>query len=110
MVMGMGKGGPLVLVKAVAPALAIECVCLALPRAPWKRWQALLAAYAGVVAWVAKDVVELWLAGADKPVLLTQAAWSGLGAGFFSTLAALLAPTLLRRLAHHGLIPEDRQP
>jgi len=110
MVMGIGKGGPLVLLKMLAPALAIELVCLVLPKAPWIRWQAVLAAWAGVVAWIGKGMLELALAGADRAVLATEAGLKALGGGLFATLAALLVPTLLRRLAHHGMIPAERQP
>jgi len=110
MVMGIGKGGPLVLLKMLAPALAIEIVCLLLPKAPWTRWQAVLAAWAGVVAWIGKGMLELALAGADRAVLATEAGLKALGGGLFATLAALLVPTLLKRLAHHGLVPEERQP
>ena len=63
--MGIGRGGPLVLLKMLAPALTIEIVCLVLPNAPWIRWQAVLVAWAGVVAWISKGMLELWLAGAD---------------------------------------------
>jgi hypothetical protein len=110
MVMGIGKGGPLVLLKFLAPALAIEIVCLLLPKAPWTRWQAVLAAWAGVVAWIGKGMLELALAGADRAVLATEAGLKALGGGLFATIAALLVPTLLKRLAHHGLVPKERQP
>lgn len=110
MVMGIGKGGPLVLLKILAPALAIEIVCLLLPMAPWKRWQAVLAAWSGVVAWVGKGMLELALAGADRAVMMTEAGLKILGGGIFATVAALLVPTLLKRLAQHGLITEERQP
>lgn len=110
MVMGIGKGGPLVLLKMLAPALAIEIVCFALPKAPWIRWQAVLVAWAGVMAWIGKGMLELWMAGADRAVLATEAGVKAIGGGLFATVAALLVPTLLKRLAHHGMIPAERQP
>ena len=63
-----------------------------------------------VVAWIGKGMLELALAGADRTVMLTEAGMKALGGGIFATLAALLVPTLLRRLAQHGLIPAERQP
>jgi hypothetical protein len=110
MVMGIGRGGPLVLLKFLAPALAVEIICLLLPKAPWTRWQAVLAAWAGVAAWIGNGMLELALAGADRAVLATEAGLKALGGGLFATIAALLVPTLLKRLAHHDLVPKERQP
>jgi hypothetical protein len=63
-----------------------------------------------VAAWIGKGMLELALAGADRVVLATEAGLKAVGGGIFATIAALLVPTLLERLAHHGLVPKERQP
>ncbi|WP_028115635.1 hypothetical protein [Ferrimonas senticii] len=110
MLLGIGKGGPLILLKFMFPAAAIELACLLLPFAPWQRKTAILVGLCGLAAWIAKGMFELWLAGADAQFMLLQMGWKGLGGGLFTLLAALCVPPLLARLAHHQLIPQQRQP
>ncbi|WP_086481905.1 hypothetical protein [Oceanospirillum sanctuarii] len=104
MVMGVGKGGPLILLKMALPALTMEMALLLLPMAAWTLWQAVLVALAGMLAWLLKGVLGLWLAGAESDVILLQIGWKLLGGGLFSVLAALLVPGVMRKLAHHGLV------
>ncbi|WP_028107880.1 hypothetical protein [Ferrimonas futtsuensis] len=110
LVLGVGKGGPLVVLKFALPALAMEAALLLLPRAPWFRIQALLVALAGLTAWLLKGGVELYLAGADASVIAAQLAWKGLGGCLFSLLGALAVPPLMSLLAHHQLLSPRRHP
>ncbi|WP_028111358.1 hypothetical protein [Ferrimonas kyonanensis] len=110
LIMGVGKGGPLVLLKFLLPAMAMELALLLLPMAPWFTAQALLVAAAALTVWVGKGALELWLAGADPALILVQSGWKTLGGGLFSILGACCTPMLLQRLAHHQLIPTHRQP
>lgn len=110
MVLGVGKGGPLVLLKFMMPAIAVELALTALPFAPWYRLQAMVVAFAGVLAWTAKGAMELMLASATFEVIVIQVGWKLLGGCVFAALACLMVPTLLRHLAHHQLIPPSRLP
>jgi len=108
MVMGVGKGGPLILMKMALPALTMEIALLLLPMAAWTLWQAVLVALAGMLAWLFKGVLGLWLAGAESEVIMLQMGWKMLGGGLFSILAALLVPGVMRKLAHHGLVTNPK--
>ncbi|QIZ77300.1 core component of ECF transporter [Ferrimonas lipolytica] len=110
MLLGIGKGGPLILLKFLLPAVGIELACLLLPFAPWHRVTAIAAGAAGLIAWVIKGATEMALAGADIDIILMQMGWKSFGGGIFTVLAALCVPLLLQRLAHHQLIPTERQP
>ena len=110
LIMGVGKGGPLILLKFVLPAMAMEAALLFVASAPWALMPSILVALAGLIAWVAKGAFELWLANADIAVILLQMGWKLLVGGLFSLLGVICARKLVQLLAHHQLIPDARRP
>ncbi|GAA4899351.1 core component of ECF transporter [Ferrimonas pelagia] len=110
MIMGMGKGGPLVLLKFMMPAVALEFALLFLPNAPWRFITAWAVAFVGVLGWALKGAIEMWLVGAAWELIAVKALWKTGGGTLFAGLACLMVPKLLRHLAHHQLIGEHRVP
>jgi len=104
MALGMGRGGPLILLKLALPGLAVDLGWLLFPnRMPPLLRGALLGACAGATHFLPVLIAET-LTGVDPAVMLghaffaagTKAAFGAIGGGAGLAVAA--------RLRHHGVI------
>ena len=102
--LGMGAGGPMVLVKFLLPALVVE---LAGILSPAFVTSLLACATVGVLASVLRAAsttgVEM-LIGMDEEIMLRKALISAAMNGLWGGLGALAVPSIIRRLRINGLI------
>jgi len=102
--LGMGKGGPLVVSKVLLPALAVDFGALLLP---WLFGSVLLCALIGAAAGVTKFFgtagLDL-LVGMDPAVVWRHSLLEAVAAMAFGALGALGIPPVLRRLRAYGVL------
>jgi len=108
--LGMGKGGPLVIEKFLLPALAVDLGALLLP---WLFGSMLLCALVGAAAGATKFfgriAVDL-LAGMDPAVAWKHSLIEAFAAMVFGAVGALGVPPVLRRLRAYGvLLPNTKK-
>lgn len=108
MALGVGKGGPMILLKFILPAVAMDLMALLLPLSLGLRWRCILLAIIGCIAWASKGLLTDLLAGMTIEVAVIQYGLSVLKGSFFGVLAALLVPPVLARLKAHDLIHSDK--
>ncbi|OXS02620.1 core component of ECF transporter [Shewanella algae] len=109
MTLGVGKGGPLILLKFVVPAVSMDLALLLLANAFNLRWRFIALALVGCIAWAAKGLVEDLLVGMSEQVALVRFGLKCLQGGAFAIVGALLVPPVLRRLKAHDLLHKDTQ-
>ncbi|MGL5358697.1 MAG: core component of ECF transporter [Shewanella sp.] len=107
MALGVGKGGPMILLKFALPAVAMDLLGLLLPLAMALRWRCVILALTGTIAWALKVALTNVLAGMALELVLLQWGMSVLKGGVFAILGALLVPPVLARLASHDLLRRD---
>jgi hypothetical protein len=102
--LGMGKGGPLVVVKLVLPGLVVDAGA-ALPRRflPETLRAVLLGAAAGASDFFPAAAVEM-AAGMPAGLVLQHAALSAGAKAAFGALGGWAAAAIIRRLRDHGII------
>ncbi|MBV7316032.1 core component of ECF transporter [Shewanella sp. NIFS-20-20] len=107
MLLGVGKGGPLILIKYVMPAMAMDLTLLIFPIALMSR-SIFILAVTGALAWGLKDGVFRALAGmALDAAALTVAISTAQGLVFAIGGIALAIP-VLKQLKAHDLINDHR--
>lgn len=104
MVLSVGKGGPLILLKFAIPALAMDMSLIVLAGLFTLRWRCITVGLVGCLAWAMKGWVEDLLVGMTMQVALVQFGLSMLKGGVFTVLAASLVPSVLERLKSHDLL------
>lgn len=104
MALGVGKGGPLILLKFILPAISMDLVALLLPLSMNIHWRCVILGISGCIAWAGKVALANALAGMALDVMFIQWGISILQGGFFAILGALLVPPVLARLKAHDLI------
>jgi hypothetical protein len=104
MMLGMGQGGPLMLLRFLFPAIIVDCARLVYPRLttnyPACAFIGVLAAASRFVTIVVPDL----LAGMDWAVTSGHAVTSTVMGMGFGGLGALMVPAIVRRLKMHNLI------
>lgn len=107
MLLGMGQGGPLMLLRFLLPAVIVDCARLVYPRLAGNYGAC---AFVGVVAAASRFVTIVipdLLAGMEWSVVAGHAmASTAMGMGF-GGLGALMVPAIVRRLALHNLIETE---
>lgn len=104
MVLGLGRGGPLLLVRSVLPAFVIDVAAMVMP--------VLFQSYAlcMVVSTVAAStrMIEIfifdYLIGMDDSIILQSVLLEGLGNVLFGMAGSLLIPPVIRKLKAYGVI------
>jgi len=102
--MGMGKGGPLIVLKFILPGIAVDVAFVLYPLIPTSYIACVIAgALASSTRFVPSILIDS-LIGMDKTIVL-QKALIGAGMGMmFGGLGSAMIPPLVRRLKMHGLI------
>ena len=105
--LGMGKGGPLIILKFVIPGLIVDCGGIIYSGLPGSYVAcALVGAIASASRFVTIIVVE-WVVGMDWSLILQHAVISSSFGVLFGTLGSLMVPPVVRRLKASGLITRD---
>lgn len=104
MMLSVGKGGPLILMKFGLPALAMDLSMMLFSGLLTLKWRCVVVGLVGCFAWAAKVWVENLLMGMTIQVALVQFGLSMLRGGAFTLLAALMVPPVLNRLRAHDLL------
>jgi hypothetical protein len=105
--LGMGVGGPMVLIKFLLPALVVELVGFI---APAFVTSMVACAAVGILASMLRAATSTgveWLIGMDEEIMVRKAIISGLMNGVWGGLGALAVPSIIRRLRVNGLIEQD---
>jgi hypothetical protein len=104
--LGMGVGGPMVLVKFLLPALIVELAGFLFPGFIVSMLAcAAVGALASLTRAAASTGVE-WLLGMDEEIMLRKALIAGLFNALWGGLGSLAVPSIIRRLRLNGLIDQ----
>jgi hypothetical protein len=104
--LGMGVGGPIVLVKFLLPALVVELAGFLFPNFIVSMLAcAVVGALAALTRVAASTGVE-WLIGMEEEIMLRKALISGLFNALWGGLGSLAVPSIIRRLRLNGLIDQ----
>jgi hypothetical protein len=104
MALGMGKGGPLLLIKFVLPSLVVDVGAVALPFMFQSYFLcALVAAVASSTKFIDTYVVDR-LVKMNQEVILQHAFLETVPAVLFGVAGGLFVPPVIRRLKSHGVI------
>jgi len=104
MALGMGKGGPLLLIKFVLPALVVDAGAAVLP-SMFQSYLlcALVAAMAASTKFIDTYVMDL-LVAMNQDVILQHAFFEAAPAVLFGVAGGLFVPPVIRRLKSYGVI------
>ncbi|MDD2465697.1 MAG: hypothetical protein PHI97_16995 [Desulfobulbus sp.] len=102
--LGMGNGGPLLLVKFVLPGLIVDIMALIFPG----MFQSIfLCAFTGVLVGATQFMVGLtinYLMGMDADVLLQHALIKSMGNIIFAAAGGAAVPAVLKKLQAYGVV------
>jgi len=104
--LGMGKGGPLVLIKFLLPALVVELAGII---APTFITSMLACAVVGIIASAVRVIASTgveWLIGMEEEIIMQKALLAAATNSFFGAVGSLAVPTIIRRLRRNGLIDQ----
>ncbi len=108
MILGVGKGGPFILLKFALPAFAMDVALIFIANLFSLRWRCILLAVIGSIAWASKSWIQNLLVGMEPQVALVQFGLSSFKGGLFAIAGALLVPIIINRLDAHDLITRNR--
>ncbi|WP_076542147.1 core component of ECF transporter [Shewanella sp. UCD-KL21] len=104
MMLSVGKGGPLIIVKFALPAIAMDLALLFMAGLFNLRWQSIILALVGCFAWAARGWVANLMIGMSGQVALAKFGLNFIQGAAFAIAAALLVPPVLKRLYAHDLL------
>ncbi|PMG76263.1 core component of ECF transporter [Shewanella sp. 10N.286.51.B7] len=108
MILGVGKGGPFILLKFALPALAMDLALIFMANMFTLRWRCILLAIIGSIAWASKSWIQNLLVGMDPQVAFIQFGLSSVKGGVFAIAGALLVPVIINRLDAHDLLTTNK--
>jgi hypothetical protein len=105
LILGMGKGGPLILIRYLLPALVVDAMAVVLSDALFQSMLLcmLTAVLAASTRFLSDAAVDL-LAGMEFSVVLRHAGLQTASNVLFGAIGALGVPTVIRKLKAFGAI------
>jgi len=101
---GMGKGGPLILLKFIMPAFVIDIMSYLIPNFDQKiKTCILISTVASSTKFISTYIVD-YLIGMDQEILLYHAFIKSIGAIFFGILGSLMIPVVISRLKAYDIL------
>lgn len=108
--LGMGKGGPLLLLKFLFPSLCVDLAFLFFPGLGGSLLFCSLVGFVAAATRIIGVAVTDWLVGMDPEIIMAHAFIKTLGGALFGALGGLAAAPIIRKLKARGLLPATRQP
>jgi len=103
-VLGLGKGGPLIMLKFVLPAIVVDIGVMLVPIVFGSYLLcALLAALAASTKMIDTYVVDS-LVGMEQAIIFQHALLKASGGVFFGVIGSLLIPPVVRKLRAYGVV------
>lgn len=103
-IMGMGKGGPLIVVKFLIPGLVVDLVAGVVPGLFTSIWLCVFAAALAAATRFFGDCLMDYLMGMDPDILLRHAMVKSLGNVLFGMAGGIPVPAVIRKLKAYGAI------
>jgi hypothetical protein len=103
--LGMGRGGPLLLLKLLLPGLVVDAGAAFAPRFAGR---VAICALLGALSTLPRGLVLApleWLLGMDAELLILKTVLASAAAMVFGAVGGALVPPIYRRLAANGLLP-----
>jgi hypothetical protein len=108
-ILGMGKGGPLILIKFMLPGMAVDLAALiAVGLFDSVVLCVLAAALAGVTRFISTYCIDL-LAGMDQDILMQHALIQSAGNVLFAMAGGIAVPMVIRKLKAYGAVRQQPQ-
>lgn len=107
MILGMGKGGPLLLIKFVMPGLVVDLMAFFMPGLFQSVLLCMLTAgLAGATRFFSTFIID-YLVGMDMDVLLQHALIQSAGNILFGVAGGIAVPAVILKLKAHGAVLHD---
>lgn len=106
--LGMGKGGPLLLLKFVFPSLAVDLAFLLFPGMSGSLIFCFLVGMIAAATRIVGVATTDYLVGMDPAIIMTHALIKTLGGALFGGAGGLAAAPIIRKLKTRGMLPETR--
>ena len=103
-VLGLGRGGPLIMIKFVLPAVVVDVGVLLIPGVFGSFLLCALLAAAAASTKAIDTILVDYLVGMDKTIILQHALLKSLGGVVFGVAGSLLIPPVIRKLRAYGAI------
>jgi hypothetical protein len=101
---GMGKGGPLLILKFIMPAMIIDFFSYLMPSYDQKYWTCMfVAALASSTKFISSFIVD-YLLGMDAQLIVYHCLIKSGGAISFGALGSLMVPMVISRLKAYDII------
>ena len=102
--LGMGKGGPMIILRFLIPGLIVDLAGLFSPGLAKSYVVCAIAGALGAASRFLTIVAGEWMVGMDWDLILRHALISSFLGILFGVLGSLMVPPIVRKLSAHGLI------
>lgn len=102
--LGMGKGGPLIIVKFVLPALIVDAAGGFYPEFPYSLAASVVIGAAAAFSRAITLLIVDWVVGMDRSVVFGHILVASTMNTLFGALGAGMVPSVARRLKRSGLV------
>lgn len=106
--LGMGKGGPLLLIKFLLPALTVDFAFLLFPAFGTSIVFCVMAGMVGAVTRIVGVAITDYMVGMAPDVIMAHALLKTVSGGLFGAAGGLAAAPVVRKLKARGMIPTTR--
>ena len=102
--LGMGKGGPLIVLRFVLPGLVVDTAFALYPSVAMGYLSCIIVGAAASSTRFFPSVLIDWLVGMDRTILVQHVLIGSFMGMIFGGLGSAMIPPIVRRLKAHGLI------
>ncbi len=102
--LGMGKGGPLIMLKFLFPALIVDVAGIFSTGLAGSYLACALVGALGAASRFLSIIIVEWVIGIDWDIIIQHALISSASGILFGVLGSLMVPPIYRKLKVHGLV------